>query len=677
MDHFLKIKILWIYLIFLISISEGSSQSTNTLCSNPTPFCTGQTMQFSAAQNAGSAQSGPNYGCLSSQPNPTWFFMQINQSGSVAISMSAAQDIDFICWGPFTSLTGACSNLTSSNIQSCSYSASNTETCTIANAVSGGIYIMLITNFANIVQTITFNQSNAGATGAGNTNCGFVCLVTPTNSGIQCAGQNGTISVNTSTAVTSFTWSGPGSFTSTAPVNIIPTLTATGTYTVRGTANSTISGTPYSSTCQAVTTISVVPYPVYSITPTSATVCQGGSVTAAVSFTTGTNPSQFSYSWAPSPGSFLWNQSAQSTIIQPPQLPTTLTSATFVYTVGVSRNAPIQCALTKTMEVTVNNPLTPSLTVPEHFCNTFGGQTLIATPGGGTWTSNNAVTPSGYYSPALAAIGPTNVVYSVAVGTCIVSNTASFTVSKYYSPALTASFNLICEYDPSYNLMGIVQNTVGVWTGANVSGGIFNPAGLPSGIYNLTYSTQSSPVASVCPASTVFAVQVFNPPVPVIDYIGPACNTFPQATLTANPPGGVWSLNSGVSASGIQTPSLNSIGTNNVLYTAGIGTCVASSSATFHVSRFNTAAITGTLNNLCVSSQPVNLMSIVQSTTNGSWNGAGVTSTNSGFYFHPSPLPTNTYVLTYNTTSNPNTLLCPDSRTIAVSVLNPATRQTL
>lgn len=226
-------KLVLIYLIILSSVCF----SQNSTCANATPFCTGNVMNFPAATNAAAAQPGPYYGCLGSQPNPAWFFMQMNTSGPMTIVMSANWDIDFICWGPFPNMAGACSNLTQGNTQSCSYSGSNTETCTIANAVAGQFYLLLITNFSNQVQNITFSQSNANAPGAGTTNCGLVCLISGTNTGVICSGNTATLSVlpspATSSAVTSYTWLAPGGFSTTISPIITPSLQTTITYTLR------------------------------------------------------------------------------------------------------------------------------------------------------------------------------------------------------------------------------------------------------------------------------------------------------------------------------------------------------------------------------------------------------------------------------------------------------------
>ena len=143
----------------------------------------------------------PNYGCVSTRPGPAWYYMQIGIAGSIIISISQANtsgvgiDVDFICWGPFpsltdgceTGLTGTCGPSTGTaccdnnttgcrnfyprgNIVDCSYSPLATETCTIPNGQVGEIYILLLTNFSHQEGTITFSQTG----GTGQTNCNLV-----------------------------------------------------------------------------------------------------------------------------------------------------------------------------------------------------------------------------------------------------------------------------------------------------------------------------------------------------------------------------------------------------------------------------------------------------------------------------------------------------------------------
>ena len=166
--------------ILLISQTVKSQITQNDSCHNSLPFCGSALYTFAAGVSPGwgtDAQIGPNYGCLSSQPNPAWYFMQIGTSGNIIIHMQSTplRDIDYICWGPFTSPTGACvSGLTYSKIVDCSYSTSATEVCTILNAHAGAFYILLITNYSNLPCGVTFSQTNYGLPGAGSTNCDIV-----------------------------------------------------------------------------------------------------------------------------------------------------------------------------------------------------------------------------------------------------------------------------------------------------------------------------------------------------------------------------------------------------------------------------------------------------------------------------------------------------------------------
>lgn len=145
-------------------------------CANAQQFCSGVVYNYPAVVGGGTAQAGPFYGCLGTQPNPTWFVMQIDTAGPLTLTMQStpALDIDFICWGPFPSLTGYCNNLTQANVVDCSYSTAAVEVVDIPNAQVGQVYVVLITNFSNQANTITFNQTG----GAGSTNCNILCNIT-------------------------------------------------------------------------------------------------------------------------------------------------------------------------------------------------------------------------------------------------------------------------------------------------------------------------------------------------------------------------------------------------------------------------------------------------------------------------------------------------------------------
>ena len=167
-------------LLLLVALGASASQAAlrADTCATAKPFCTGVSYSFPSSTN-GTAESGPDYGCLGSQPNPSWYYLKIGTSGNIVIGIDQVddngvpRDVDFICWGPFTSPVTPCTGLlTAGNIVDCSYSTSASETCTIPAAVVGQYYILLLTNYSNQPAHITFSQT--GGTGATD------CSITPT-----------------------------------------------------------------------------------------------------------------------------------------------------------------------------------------------------------------------------------------------------------------------------------------------------------------------------------------------------------------------------------------------------------------------------------------------------------------------------------------------------------------
>jgi len=167
-------------LIKKITLTLGLFISTvavaqNTTCANMDPICTDAGLSFTASSNGPSAEAGNAYGCLSSQPNPTWYYFEIATSGNIEMSLFAPSDIDFIIWGPFADLAtaqascGSMGNAAAPQVD-CSYSGTNNETPSIPNAQVGETYVMLITNYANQIQDVTLTQTS----GTGATDCNIV-----------------------------------------------------------------------------------------------------------------------------------------------------------------------------------------------------------------------------------------------------------------------------------------------------------------------------------------------------------------------------------------------------------------------------------------------------------------------------------------------------------------------
>ena len=80
--------LLILFFSFAFSISSASQGTT---CSNADPFCTSSINSFPAGVNQPDAtitQAGNNYDCLSTAPNPAWYYLEIDQPGNLAINIT-------------------------------------------------------------------------------------------------------------------------------------------------------------------------------------------------------------------------------------------------------------------------------------------------------------------------------------------------------------------------------------------------------------------------------------------------------------------------------------------------------------------------------------------------------------------------------------------------------------
>lgn len=202
----------------------------NNLCENSEPFCTDNDLYiFEAGVNAGSGEPGPHYACLSTQPNPAWYYMRIDHPGGMLIDMESnpQKDIDYCCWGPFDDPFAPCPNgLTANKVVSCSYSPNPHEICEIPNtATTGEYYILIITNYSNQQCTISFEKTS----GDGTTDCSILPPLIECN--YPCYGGTLTLSAqDVSNAI--YSWTGPNGFTSNEQEPVIPNVTMehSGTY---------------------------------------------------------------------------------------------------------------------------------------------------------------------------------------------------------------------------------------------------------------------------------------------------------------------------------------------------------------------------------------------------------------------------------------------------------------
>jgi gliding motility-associated-like protein len=556
LSHCIMKNIYFLFVSFYFIISNCITAQTS--CQTAAPFCSGTTYNFPATVNTPSAQPGPFYDCLFTQPNPSWYYLQIATPGPLTLTIqgsingSPGQDVDFVCWGPFNSLTNICNNLTSTNVVDCSYSASFTETLVIPNAQVGQFYMVCITNYASVSQNIIFNQPVTGP-GIGTTNCAILCQATAANSGSVCNGSNVTLTANTNTAVTSFTWSGPGGFTSNAS-NPVITPTASGSYSLIATTTQ--------GTCLATTNVTVGGLTQPTISNVGAT-CQG------MTFNLNANgpPPTANFSWS-GPNGFTSNlQNVTINGAQPNQ------SGNYVVTVSSG-------LCTQTAAITVSVTQIPTVTASNSgpYCSgnnvvlTAGGASSYTWVGPGNYSSNapiaviNGATPgsSGTYS-LMGANGTctnlisTNVVVN-APPAIIISNSSP--VCENFSLQLNASGGASYSWMGPFSYNSQQQNPS--FAQAPISA---------NGVFTVIVSS-----AQGCIASATTAVSINPKPNPTILTPGVCIGT----TLELSATGGnsyAWSGPNGYAATG-SVVSINNVSAaaagNYTVVVTGAGGCTAS-----------------------------------------------------------------------------------------------------
>lgn len=156
-----------------VPIPPGS----NTTCTAPSPICSGSPIAFIANEGGADASSinpGNDYDCLFTSPNPSWYYLEIDQAGNLVIDITAGSDVDYEIWGPFANLAAAQAQCNSYGVpQDCSYSASPIEQAVVNGVTTGQVYVLLVTNYANTIQTININEA---ALNTASTNCAIVPL---------------------------------------------------------------------------------------------------------------------------------------------------------------------------------------------------------------------------------------------------------------------------------------------------------------------------------------------------------------------------------------------------------------------------------------------------------------------------------------------------------------------
>ncbi|MCW3086378.1 MAG: hypothetical protein JWP12_3744 [Bacteroidetes bacterium] len=635
-------KTVAILLFTALNFAGFNSFGQGTNCASADPFCTGTTYTFnnnSTGTGPGmgpQAQNGPNYGCLMTQPNPAWYYMEILNPGNLDITINqtngsgSGTDVDFICWGPFSSQSGNCGSLTSGNTVDCSYSTAATEVCNISGAATGQFYLLLLTNYANTPGVITFNQTG----GAGTTNCGVLCtspsIATAGTQTLTCTTVSVTLTGSSSTPGVTYHWTGPGGFSSNAAN---PSVSVAGTYTL--TVTDPANPACPSTTTQAVTTNTTLPNA--STGATQNLTCTTTSVNLSGNSSTG----GAGYSWSGPSG---FSSSSQN--------PAVSTVGTYTLTVTNPSNG-----CTATAQQTVGTNTTPPNASAGAAQNLTCAITSVSlsgnsTTGGATysWTG-----PGGFSSasqnPAAGAAGTYTVTVTDPANGC--TATAQQTIGSNTTPpdaSTAATQNLTCTIT-TVNLGGnsATGGATYSWSGpGGFTDGTQNPAVTTAGTYTLTVTDPANGCTATAqqiigtnttpPDATAGAAQNLSCMTTSVNLSGNSATT--GATYSWAGPGGF--------TDGTQNPAVSTAGTYTLTVTDPANSCTATAQQIVNPAAGQPDATTGAAQSLTCAVLSVNLNGSSTSTNvTYSWSGpSGFASTSQT----PAATATGTYTLTVTDT---------------------------
>jgi gliding motility-associated-like protein len=326
---------------------------------------------------------------------------------------------------------------------------------------------------------------------------------------------------------------------------------------------------------------------------------------------------------------------------------------------------PNVCPDSSKILVHVLKPAQPSIMQPPPHCITDAPFQLNASPNTGYFTASPFVSPGGLFSPALSSVGNNQIEYTIGTSTCNIKDVKTISIEAFVPATLTGTIGEQCSSNPVMNLSSIVLNTSGTWSGPGITGSTFDPAISGTGQILVTYNTSSSP-SGLCPDSRVLTIPVYSLATPVIDDIGPYCNSMQPVKLIATPLGGVFTgdNNNAVGFTGVFSPASAVIGDNIVTYSVTSGPCKAVVKAVVKVEKFVSAGFLEYAREFCRDGKPLDLNSLAQN-PGGLWSGDGMT----GSVFNPANANIgNSNEVTYQTTSYPTATLCPDVNKMKIVV---------
>jgi len=301
---------------------------------------------------------------------------------------------------------------------------------------------------------------------------------------------------------------------------------------------------------------------------------------------------------------------------------------------------PNGCMNFQTQQVTVYDiPVVSFTGLLSNYCVDAPAATLTGSPAGGTFSGTGII--GNIFNPSLAGPGTYAITYTyIDAHTC--TNSSSQTVTVYALPVvgLLGLSNSYCIDNPPAHLTGLPSG--GTFSGAGMSGNIFDPASAGVGAHSITYTYTDS---HGCTNSTTLSTTVYD--LPVVSFTGlqsPYCTYSSPETLTGTPSGGTFS-GPGIIGD-IFYPNIAGAGTFNIIYSYTDGnSCLNHDTQTVVVYAQPIVSFSGLNTDYCVDATSSTLTG---TPLGGTFSGAGM----SGNVFSPSGAGAGTHTITYSFTSS-------------------------
>ena len=570
---------------------EGITNITNSITTGAitgSPFCAGATFNvpftssgtfnggntytaqlsnaagsFAAPTNIGTLASTANSGTISvtipgGTPTGSGYLIRIiSDNPAITGTSSLAFTINAPVTPTFTAIANVCQNATAPVLP------------TTSNNGITGTWSPAVSTATVGTATYTFTPGAGQCAVATTLNITVDANVTPTFTAIPNVCQNATAPVlpTTSNNGITGTWS-PAVSTASA---------GTTTYTF----------TPSAGQCAFSTTLDITVDA--NVTPTFtaiANVCQNA--TAPVLPTTSNNG--ITGTWSPAVS--------------------TASAGTTTYTFTPSAG---QCAVSTTLNITVDAPVTPTFAAIGPLCLNASAPSLPS-------SSNNVTPISGTWSPATintATAGITTYTFTPNVGACALTTTMDIEITNSITPIFSA-IGPLCLGSTAPSLPTTSNNLPaisGTWSPA-----VINTASV--GIVTYTFT----PDAGQCAATTTMDITISNSITPSFAAIGPFCQNTTPTTLplsSTNLPAitGTWSPS---------TINTSTVGIVTYTFTPDAGQCAANTTMDIEITAPNINPVFSPIGPLCLNSAPPALVISSTNAITGTWNPATINTTTAG-----------------------------------------------